>query len=559
MCCKKYLKGDGGVKKQVYRAGLVAMLCVANPLMAQLPGGAPEAGESLRELESERLELPKQETPVLESLPQPHQPESAADVLIPVQQFRLQGNQLFDSPTLLALVEDLQQRELTLAELYGAVDRITAFYRERGYLLTQAYLPEQQVGEDGAVIIGVLEGRYGTVSLDNQSRVKGRIPLAIVSGLEFGDVVELTPLERRVLLLNDLPGVRASSSLSAGAEVGESDLTVRLDNEPRVTGAVTLDNHGNRHTGEYRLGTRLQVASPFGFGDALSLNLLASDEKQLYYQARYDMPVTGWGTRAGVSASKMDYELAGDFKALEAVGTATTMGLFVTHPWVRSRNLNLNSYFQADRKDLEDELLGGLVVTEKTANNITLGLSGDWRDGLGGGGVNAFSVSWVQGHLRGDADSDGSFGKLQASVLRLQRLSQRFSLYTALQGQATDGNLDSSEKFSLGGAYGVRAYPVGEASADEAVMATVEMRYQWRPEWQFKLFADGGYARLIRQPDPDQPGRNHRNLSGVGVGGEWRPASDWLFSAVVAQRAGEQPLSDRDRSARVWVQGQWLF
>lgn len=546
------------MNKYFYSAAVTALLCGASPLQAQLSSGAPDSGVSLQILESRSLTLPSKDSSVLDTEVLPSSTANAAsDVQIPVQQFHIQGNTLFDSQTLLTRLEDLQGRDLTLAELYQAADRITVFYRDQGYLLSRAYLPAQEIGDDGQVIIAILEGRYGSVTLDNQGRVNDRVPQALLSGLASGDVVETKALERRALLLNDLPGTRANASLSAGAAVGESNFTVRLDDEPRVRSTSTVDNYGNRHTGQIRLGTQLDIASPFGIGDAVSLNLSLSDEEQLYYQARYDLPVSAWGTRAGVSASKMDYELAGDFEALEAVGTATTVGLFVTHPWIRSRNLNVNTHLQVDRKSLEDELFDGFFVTERKARNVTLGVSGDWRDGFGGGSVNAFSASWVQGRIKGDVPESGSFGKLQVSLLRLQRLGDRFSLYTALQGQMTGDNLDSSEKLSLGGAYGVRAYPSGEASADEGAIVNVELRYQWQPEWQLMMFADGGYARLVRQPN--QPGDYHRNLSGAGFGVNWQALDRLHIGATAAWRTGERPVSDKERSPHAWVRAEWRF
>lgn len=88
-------------------------------------------------------------------------------------------------------------------------------------------------------------------------------------------------------------------------------------------------------------------------------------------------------------------------------------------------------------------------------------------DGIASDGINAFTLSWVQGHLRGDTAERGSFGKLQFSLLRLQHLSRTFSLYTALQGQLTDGNLDSSERFSLGGPSAASAWRTGDHATSD--------------------------------------------------------------------------------------------
>ena len=227
-----------------------------------------------------------------------------SDVRIPVQQFRIEGNRTLPTDALLAQLADLEGQTLTLAELYQAAERLTLYYRQQGYLVSRAYVPAQEIGEDGVITLAIAEGEYGRVTLDNASRLRDALPAATLSGLEAGDAVKLKPLERRLLLLNDVPGVRATSSLAAGAKPGQSDLVVALEDEPLVSGAVTLDNYGNRHTGAYRLGGELYLANPLGFGDAFALSLLGSDEQQLYYQARYDVPVSPWGTRAGIVASK---------------------------------------------------------------------------------------------------------------------------------------------------------------------------------------------------------------------------------------------------------------
>ncbi|MBU3068818.1 ShlB/FhaC/HecB family hemolysin secretion/activation protein [Aestuariicella sp. G3-2] len=522
--------------------------------MAQLP---PQAGDSLRILEDQQLSLPPSSEPALQAPTDVPVVAPQSDIPIPVREFRIEGNHSLPTGALLAQLQDLTGQTLTLAELYDAAERLTVYYRQQGYLVSRAYLPAQEIGDDGIITIAIAEGRYGQVTLTNQSHLRDFVPRSMMGQLASGDAVTLKPLERQVLLFDDLPGTRASSSLAAGREPGQSDLTVILKDAPRLSGRVTMDNYGNRHTGEYRMSTQLDVASPLGLGDAFSLYLLGTDEEQLYYMARYDLPVSPWGTRVGLSASKMDYQLGGDFDDLDATGTADTIGLFVTHPWLRSRNLNVRSLLQVERKDLTDELFDGFIVTDKTSENVTLGLSGDWRDTFGGGGVNAFNVSWVQGHLRGDSIDRGSFGKLQFSLLRLQYLTNQLSLYTALQGQWTDGNLDSSEHLSLGGPYTIRGYPAGEASADEGVLGTLELRYQWRTDWQFKTFVDGGYARLVRHPLEDDD--HHRNLSSIGVGVDWQPHPQLSFSLTSSWRTGEQPVSDTERTPQVWGRMQWSF
>ncbi|WP_318531834.1 ShlB/FhaC/HecB family hemolysin secretion/activation protein, partial [Pseudomonas huaxiensis] len=85
------------------------------------------------------------------------------------------------------------------------------------------------------------------------------------------DAVRSAELERSLLLLSDTPGVEVKSTLKPGASVGATDLLVDVTPGPLLSGSVDADNYGNRYTGEYRLGGTLNVNSPLGLGDRLTL------------------------------------------------------------------------------------------------------------------------------------------------------------------------------------------------------------------------------------------------------------------------------------------------
>ena len=110
---------------------------------------------------------------------------------------------------------------------------------------------------------------------------------------------------------------------------------------------------------------------------------------------------------------------------------------------------------------------------------------------------------------------------------------------------------------SLGGAYGVRAFPQGEASADEGWQANVELRYALTPAWQLSAFVDHGEVRLNKNAWTDED--NRRSLSAAGVGASWA-AYGWRVSASAAWKlGGGKPQSDDDKSPRAWVQAIRYF
>ena len=552
------------------RSSLIAaaLLATGQTAYAQQPPAAgqlqqiPPAAVPLRSAPDIRIERPD---PAVDAV--------AEGSSIRVEALRVTGATLFTEAELVAAADFIPGRDLTLPELRNAAARITRFYNDHGYVLAQAYLPAQAV-VGGTVSIAVVEGRYGAIELRNQSGVSDAVAGGVLSGLTPGDPVAIAPLERRLLLLSDIPGVAVHSTLSPGAEVGSSDLTIDLTRAPRIFGSLEADNAGNRYTGAYRFGGSVNFANLTGLGDLISLRLLASTEGLAYGRAAWQAPF-GDAT-VGVAWTHMQYDLGREFEVLDAGGTADIFSVFASYPLIRSRNANLHALASFDAKFLSDEI--GLVsqVSDKEIRALTVGLRGDSRDGFGGGGWNTGSLSWTSGDLdiesplerAADATSartQGGFNKLQYAVSRLQTVSGPLSVYGSLRGQMATDNLDSSEKMELGGAYAVRAYPEGEAYGDQGYVATVEARLaldQWTRSLpgRFQLigFVDTGEVDFAH--DPWFPGPNHARRSGVGAGVVWAGPDDLVVRVTYARRLGDQPAtSGPDDSGRAWFQVVKLF
>jgi hemolysin activation/secretion protein len=212
-----------------------------------------------------------------------------------------------------------------------------------------------------------------------------------------------------------------------------------------------------------------------------------------------------------------------------------------------------------------------------------IGLQGDWRDTLLGGGLNTFNIGFSSGKLKieqaalaaadqaaGGADTLGTFGKTNLDYLRLQTLTDNINLLGSISAQFASRNLPSAEKMSLGGpngGTGVRAYPGGEAAGDEGYVGTLEARYT-NPAWRVggassivSAFYDFGGITTSKNPLPGVAGgANSRKLQGAGVGLTLGKEGDFIVRATLAWRIGnDKPLSDADRSPRVWLQASKSF
>ncbi|WP_230950082.1 ShlB/FhaC/HecB family hemolysin secretion/activation protein [Burkholderia cepacia] len=536
--------------------------------VAGLPDDAhaqvPNAGATMRDVETSRPSLLPEAAPDLEIGPSdgaaPPPPDTGPRVL--VRAFEIGGNTVFDGATLQALVAGLAGDAQSFTDLQRVAGRITAYYRERGYVLARAYLPKQDI-ENGVVRIEIAEGRYGRIAIENHSRVFDAVLRQPLATLHPGDVVHGASLERSLLLLDDLAGVGVRGTLRAGASPGTTDLVVDAARRPLASGALEFDNFGPVSTGRYRVGGSVDVEAPLRLGDRLSLRGLVSDERQRYYRAAYQVPVGPASTRVGVAYSSVRYRVAGRFAELGMSGRAGVQTVYVAQPLVRSRGLGLTAQIQYENKNLHDVYGAFSLYNDRNVGLWTFGLTGNAQDDWLGGGRSGVSVMFGVGRLRSSdvfasnplTKSIGSFRKLNLNAQRLQALGGRFQLYGQVGAQLASGNLDSSEKFSLGGPYGVRAYALGEGSGDQGWQASAELRYLAAPGWQVNLFVDAGAVQINRRPWTRERNTQHMQAAGVGATRFGTNHQVALTAALPLGGGGDTPA----RAPGVWVQAARYF
>ena len=489
-----------------------------------------------------------------------------------VRTLHVTGQTRFTEGQLVAAAQFRLGAEVDLRELRAMAARITDFYGSHGYFVAQAYVPAQDVA-GGAVTIVVVEGHYGKIVLNNRAHVSDGVARSVLEGLDSGDVVASAPLERRLLLLSDLPGVRVGSTLTPGERVGTSDLLVDLAPGRHVDGVIEADNGGNRYTGVYRGGGVINFNEPFGLGDVASLRVLSAGSGLTYVRGAYQARIQD--ATVGVAYTHLNYRLGEEFKSLHAHGVADVASVYGSYPLIRSRDANLYALADFQAKTLDDRIDETQSVSKRSARVVSLGLDGDRRDHLWGGGWSSFSINWAQGDLdiktpalrvvdAATARTQGGYGKLSFEADHLRRLSPSLSVYGAVRGQLASKNLDSSEKMELGGLYGVRAYPEGEAYGDQGYIATAEVRLELpalsNPSNQLQAVAFADYGSITVNKRPWAPGVNHRDLSGAGVGLTWTERQGFMVKVAYAFKLGDEPAqSAPDRSGRLWVQVSKFF
>ncbi|QHJ00995.1 ShlB/FhaC/HecB family hemolysin secretion/activation protein [Xylophilus rhododendri] len=505
----------------------------------------------------------------------PATPAPAAVPSFRLEGVRLTGAQALGPADTDDIVKPYIGRNITLADLEVLAQSLTARWRERGYFLAQAVIPVQTV-QNGVVEISVVEGRMGQIEVQvapdapiSEARVRG-----FLAPVEVGKAVNAPSYERAMLLLSDQPGIRVGSGLQEGLKTGTTDLAVEVTAAPRYSFAAEADNQGTKELGRYRVGGTMRWLSPLGIGDNLDARLLVSDTNALQFgRLAYEAPIGTSGLRAGVGIGRINYELGGAFTALDARGKADVADFSLSYPVIRQRQHNLFLRLTADTKRLTDEFRALSYESKKHINGLGLGWTWERRDDYFGGGYFASSGTLYRGDLSiqsPDALSfdqspaghatEGTYHKINFQLSRLQAITARHSLYVSVGAQRAGGNLDPSEKLSLGGARAVRAYASSEALVDEGAIGIVEWRWSYNDELTPFVFYDAAHGQQVRRTTPFD-GTNGISLRGYGIGAAWSKPGNFSINATLAWRDGTRvALTDGgDRNPRLYIQLQKVF
>ena len=551
----------------------------------------PDAGALQQQIQKEAPDvftapLPDVSAPSAE----PVQVDDGVQVLI--KGLRLEGVHLVDVHEVEDALSAYLNKSYSLQALQKLVDVVTAVYSQHGFVV-QAYLPEQNINEDGVLIIQVVEAKLGDVSVENkdhQARLSDDSAARyITTQNSVGSPLNANLVSQGLALINELSGIHADSALEAGQKDGETNVHLSLHRTSLIDARLETKNGGSRSTGVAQGVASLTLNSPFNIGDQASFYGQYS-EGSSFNQVTYAMPIGYRGLRLAMTANYLDYENVGQYKTNGGFGDAWVLGANLSYPIKRAQSTNANITAGVEEKSyLNRDLASRSVNSSYQIQNLNLGGNINHYDDLFGGGVTNVSANLILGHLDIDGETPSNylvangqryvpntFTKLSFNASRVQILPvEDTQLMINVSGQLSADNLNSSEQFYLGGPNGVRAYPVAQAGGAQGVLASLELQKQLPQHLTASVFFDAGAVQQYKDPYLnallDTAASNTYALYGAGVGLKWNPGK-FNFSGVVAWKVGNNPLKTAqngvyvnrdndgyDTSPRAWLNASYSF
>lgn len=550
----------------VAASGLAGLVAPAGPACA----GA-DAGTQIRRYQDEMQQrlAPKAAGDILPgALPSgpAKAAASASDARMHVKAFDVQGVTRFSPEEIAAVLGPYVGKDLDTGAIHAAADAVNALYRKAGYFVAKVFIPPQTVSD--TIRLDVYEGYLDETGFEVVNKGQ-RVDAAVVQRILQANIDAKAPVhgaafERALLIAEDLPGVTTSSTLYPGEYVGTVRMRTTLSDLPLFTGNVDIDNFGSKPTGQTRLGATLYLNSPGQSGDQAVARLVTSGHRSSYAYLTYLRPVSPYGTRLGASVDYFGYNADFINNLGYSDGHASDLRLYLTHPLIRSRHRNLSLRADLSRLDIDDR--NDLQINaRRRIDTLSLALHGDNDHSWLGSGLSLFDASITGGRVdvrgnaayrdidRATARSDGGFTRFNFSLSRLQQLTSQWSFYARAGGQLASRNLDTSQKFYLGGGTSVSGYPTGEAGGDQGVEIAAELRRDFLAPWggtlMGGLFYQQGWLKNHKSPWNGWQGsnpiiENHITMRSAGVSLVQTLSGAWVLRGLIGWQLGDNPMRD---------------
>jgi hemolysin activation/secretion protein len=448
------------------------------------------------------------------------------------------------------------------ADLSAIAEGVSDAYRAAGYHLSRAIVPPQDI-RGGHVKVKMVEGRIAELVLKGDDSDAFGVRRMLDPVLAEAPS-RLATLERQLLLVNDLPGVRVADTAidEIGSASGRFRLTVTLKSW-RIYTSSGVDNLGSASVGPWQSYATAAANSSFVRGDTLAANVstVPSNRAELALgRLTYDAPVGIDGARVGASVLHSDVRPGDDRRQFDTRTLTDSFELRGSIVPVKARQHALTLTATAGLSEVRSTDIFGLIYHDRIR---TVGLAADYRLQDDFGGTNYLSLGWRQGlGILGASEAfdpylshygaSGDFATFNAAATRIQTFNDAWSVKLAGAAQFATAPLLTSQQFYLGGAAFGRGYGSGEVSGDNGVAGAAELRFDhalnlaWLKGYQLYGFLEGGRV----WNDGFAP-RDGLALASVGAGVRLYLTEDLQAGVGVAVPLDYRSPDNPERHARI--------
>lgn len=413
----------------------------------------------------------------------------------------------------------------------------------RADIAMYAVTVETQDVANGVLRIRMLEGSVERAEITAVAGARNRaLVQRYVDKIVAERPLRQSTLQRYVSATRDIPGLDSQVRLETGDADGGMRMKLALRPHPVQLG-LAINNQGVAYLGRTQVQADLYLNSVLRQGDQTRLTVAAPWETRLLqsYSVEQVEPIGANGLVATLSANYLRTRP----KDTDLLGHATTVGVQLSYPLLRSYDQSLVVSLGADGVNNQNAFLGftfaddrtralrATVAYDRQAGRLLLAARGALSLGIDGLGARATE--------RGSGNPD--FRKLNGKVGASFGLGERATLRLNAAGQWTSEHLPATEQFALGGAAFGRGYAASVIAGDYGIAGSAELAYLparmpavLRGSESF-AFIDGGSIGFKTRSGWAP---NHATLASAGIGVRAKVAD-----RAVVQLEAAKPIDNR--------------
>lgn len=459
-----------------------------------------------------------------------------------------------------SLYSDYINRKVQSGDIREVMQRIGAFYREKG-LIAVVFLPPQEI-RDGKLHLGVIVSEMGSLNIEgvrysSAFRIRKYWIPAARKPLKYDEI------KKSLARMNRHPDRKVRAVLKAGQEKGTTDIFLKAQERLPVHAGASFDNQGVKTAGKKRVGLWLKHNNLLRLDDQFLIGTVFGKTYGSVY-LNHSIPVNRFGTSVNWGFTHTQVTPLKEFKVLGINGTAETYSLGVRQEILELSNMILEGYGRFDFKEKRTRQQSVTAVRDRL-RVLSWGLDfqnwdskGFWslEDGV------AFGLPLTgDGHPLTSRRAESSFVRFFGDLKRVQKLKWGTKGTATAGYQLSPDKLPPSEQFFLGGGNSVRGYPESDYGSDQNIHAGVELSVpsyffpeDWMAPWtkqslresiQGVVFFDYGYGRLR---DPSSRETRSRALAGAGGGFSVRILRNLFLRLEWAAPLLDEPLTEGGNS-----------
>ncbi|MBD1930032.1 ShlB/FhaC/HecB family hemolysin secretion/activation protein [Trichocoleus sp. FACHB-90] len=484
--------------------------------------------------------------PLLNPLPSPPAtttPEESLDNApgtINVDRYQVIGSTVFTREDFEKVTYPFTGENITFDQLLQARSAVTELYKNRGYITSGAYIPQNQTIQidGGVVLIQVIEGGLEGIKVTGTQRLnpnylQSRLAIATSKPLNKKRLLEAL----RLLQLNPLIE-NLSAELSAGTQPGMSLLEVRVKEAKTFLTETAIDNERSPSIGSFERRLQLTEANLLGQGDGVNIaytNTDGSDNLDVSYELPFNPRNGTLRFSYGTTSSNV---IERPFERLDIKSASRYYELTLRQPII-----------QTATQQSTQELALGLTASRRESETSLLDIPFPLSPGADDRGRTRLSAlrffqEWTQRNSRevialrsqfsfgldafdstiNETAPDSRFFAWRGQGQWFRRLAPDKFLLVRADVQLADRALMPLEQFGLGGQASVRGYRQDILLSDDGIFASAELQLP-----VYRTSSGQGVLQIVPFVDFgtvwNSSGRaetNSNTLASVGLGLQWR-------------------------------------